>query len=132
MPFVTAAFTLFLLGAATAYVTLPHALGFLSPWVARTCKPFTIRSPTWDCILLMMALFGLTFQFPVVLVSLELARVGHSGQVASLLALGRHQHHGCLCGSHSELGPLLHAGPGLAAGVLLLHLHRHREKLFGR
>ena len=75
MPFVTAAFVLFLLGAATAYFTLPHALGFLRSVGGPNLQEIYDPIPYLGLILLMMTLFGLTFQFPVVLVSLELARV---------------------------------------------------------
>ena len=75
IPFVLSSFTLFLLGAATAYFTLPHALGWLKsvggPDLVQIYDPI----PYLGLILLMMALFGLTFEFPVVLVSLELAHV---------------------------------------------------------
>jgi sec-independent protein translocase protein TatC len=75
VPFVSAAFVLFLLGAATAYVTLPHALGFLRSVGGSSLQEIYDPIPYLGLILLMMALFGLTFQFPVILVSLELARV---------------------------------------------------------
>jgi sec-independent protein translocase protein TatC len=75
VPFVTAAFVLFLAGAATAYFTLPHALGFLRSVGGPNLQEIYDPIPYLGLILLMMALFGLTFQFPVVLVSLELARV---------------------------------------------------------
>jgi sec-independent protein translocase protein TatC len=75
IPFVTAAFVLFVLGAATAYLTLPHALGFLKSVGGPNLQEIYDPIPYLGLILLMMALFGLTFQFPVVLVSLELARV---------------------------------------------------------
>jgi sec-independent protein translocase protein TatC len=75
VPFVAAAFTLFLLGAATAYITLPHALGFLKSVGGPNLQAIYDPIPYLGLILLMMALFGLTFQFPVVLVSLELARI---------------------------------------------------------
>jgi sec-independent protein translocase protein TatC len=75
VPFVSAAFALFLAGAATAYFTLPHALGFLKSVGGPELKEIYDPIPYLGLILLMMALFGLTFQFPVVLVSLELARV---------------------------------------------------------
>jgi sec-independent protein translocase protein TatC len=80
-PFVAAAFLLFLLGAATAYFTLPHALGFLKSVGGPDLKAIYDPIPYLGLILLMMALFGLTFQFPVVLVSLELARVVSSARL---------------------------------------------------
>jgi sec-independent protein translocase protein TatC len=75
VPFVTAAFALFLLGAATAYLTLPHALGFLKSVGGPNLQEIYDPIPYLGLILLMMTLFGLTFQFPVILVSLELARI---------------------------------------------------------
>jgi sec-independent protein translocase protein TatC len=75
VPFVSAAFTLFLLGAATAYATLPHALGFLKSVGGPNLQAIYDPIPYLGLILLMMCLFGLTFQFPVILISLELARV---------------------------------------------------------
>jgi sec-independent protein translocase protein TatC len=75
VPFVATAFFLFLLGAATAYETLPHALGFLKSVGGPNLQAIYDPIPYLGLILLMMTLFGLTFQFPVILVSLELARV---------------------------------------------------------
>ncbi len=75
VPFVSAAFLLFILGALTAYVTLPHALGFLKSVGGPNLRAIYDPIPYLGLIILMMTLFGLTFQFPVVLVSLELARV---------------------------------------------------------
>ena len=80
-PFVSAAFILFLLGAATAYFTLPHALGFLKSVGGPSLQAIYDPIPYIGLIVLMMVLFGLTFQFPVVLVSLELARVVTSARL---------------------------------------------------
>jgi sec-independent protein translocase protein TatC len=75
IPFVISAFVLFLLGAATAYITLPHALGWLKSVGGPNLQAIYDPIPYLGLILLMMTIFGLTFEFPVVLVSLELARV---------------------------------------------------------
>jgi len=75
IPFVLSAFVLFLLGAATAYVTLPHALGWLKSVGGPNLQAIYDPIPYLGLILLMMTIFGLTFEFPVILVSLELARV---------------------------------------------------------
>ncbi|HVB90891.1 MAG TPA: twin-arginine translocase subunit TatC [Acidimicrobiales bacterium] len=75
IPFVFSAFVLFLAGAATAYVTLPHALGWLRSVGGPNLQAIYNPIPYLGLILLMMTLFGLTFEFPVVLVSLQLARV---------------------------------------------------------
>ena len=75
IPFVVSAFVLFLLGAATAYITLPHALGWLKSVGGPNLQAIYDPIPYLGLILLMMTIFGLTFEFPVVLVSLELAHV---------------------------------------------------------
>jgi sec-independent protein translocase protein TatC len=75
IPFVTSAFVLFLAGAATAYFTLPHALGWLRSVGGPNLQAIYDPIPYLGLILLMMTIFGLTFEFPVVLVSLELAHV---------------------------------------------------------
>lgn len=80
-PFVAATTALFVLGAATAYFTLPHALGFLKSVGGPNLQSIYDPIPYLGLILLMMALFGLTFQFPVILVSLELARVVTSAKL---------------------------------------------------
>ncbi len=75
IPFVSSAFVLFLAGAATAYITLPHALGWLKSVGGPNLQAIYDPIPYLGLILLMMTIFGLTFEFPVVLVSLELAHV---------------------------------------------------------
>lgn len=75
IPFVLSSFVLFLAGAATAYITLPHALGWLKSVGGPNLQAIYDPIPYLGLILLMMTIFGLTFEFPVVLVSLELARV---------------------------------------------------------
>jgi sec-independent protein translocase protein TatC len=81
IPFVLSSFFLFLLGAATAYVTLPHALGWLKSVGGSNLVAIYDPIPYLGLILVMMTLFGLTFEFPVVLISLELARVVSSGRL---------------------------------------------------
>lgn len=75
VPFVLASVVLFLAGCATAYVIFPHALVFLKD--VGGSHLYELLSPTsyLSLIMLMMALFGLSFEFPVVLVALELVRV---------------------------------------------------------
>ncbi|HWD53864.1 MAG TPA: twin-arginine translocase subunit TatC [Acidimicrobiales bacterium] len=75
IPFVLSAFALFLAGAATAYITLPHALGWLKSVGGPNLQAIYDPIAYLGLILLMMTIFGLTFEFPVVLVSLELAHV---------------------------------------------------------
>jgi sec-independent protein translocase protein TatC len=75
IPFVVATLTLFCFGAFVAWLTFPHALGFLhavgGPGITDIFSP----SKYLSLIMALMAIFGLTFEFPVVLISLELANV---------------------------------------------------------
>lgn len=75
IPFVIAAFFLFIFGCAVAYISLPHALSFLSAVGGPNLKQIYDPIPYLGLILLMMTLFGLTFEFPVLLVALQLAHV---------------------------------------------------------
>lgn len=75
IPFVIAAFLLFVFGCAVAYISLPHALSFLRAVGGPNLKQIYDPIPYLGLILLMMTLFGLTFEFPVVLVALELAHI---------------------------------------------------------
>ena len=73
IPFVVASITLFALGCAVAFFTFPHALQWLDsiggPSLTEIFNPIQYLS----LIILLMVVFGLTFEFPVVLVSLEIA-----------------------------------------------------------
>jgi sec-independent protein translocase protein TatC len=75
VPFVVMAVFLFVLGCATAYWILPHALGFLQAVGGHQLVEIYNPNQYLGLILIMMALFGITFEFPVVLVSLELAGI---------------------------------------------------------
>jgi sec-independent protein translocase protein TatC len=75
VPFVFASVVLFLFGCAVVYVVLPHTLGWLihigGPSIHALLNPNTYLT----LVLLLMLLFGLTFEFPVLLVALQLAHV---------------------------------------------------------
>ena len=75
IPFIVASIVLFALGASLAYLTFPHALSFLIAVGGPSLQQ--IYSPTsyLSLIVLLMAAFGATFEFPVLLVCLELAGV---------------------------------------------------------
>jgi sec-independent protein translocase protein TatC len=75
VPFVIASVLLFLGGCATAYAVFPHALAFLKAAGGPSLQEILSPTSYLSLIMLMMALFGLTFEFPVVLVALELAGV---------------------------------------------------------
>ncbi len=75
IPFVVASICLFTLGCVVAYVTFPHALD----WLVHIGGPslHQILDPTkyLSLIVLLMTVFGVTFEFPVILVSLQVAGV---------------------------------------------------------
>lgn len=81
VPFALAVTVLFATGALTAYAVLPHALGFLEsiggPHLVALYNPISYLG----LITAMMVIFGVAFEFPAVLVSLELARILSSTQL---------------------------------------------------
>ena len=57
-----------------AYFTFPHALGFWRGWAGLTLQQIYAPNNYIGLMVALMVVFGLTFVFPVVLVSLELVR----------------------------------------------------------
>jgi sec-independent protein translocase protein TatC len=81
IPFVASLCVFFLLGCATAFVIFPHAISWL---VAIGGTHLTVHlNPTsyLTLILWLMLLFGLAFEFPVLLVALQLVGVVSPGQL---------------------------------------------------
>lgn len=83
VPFVASALFLFVLGAGLAFWTLPKALEFLVGIGGENLE--TIFSPAkyLGLVTFMMLAFGLAFEFPVVLVFLQLARIVPSRKLRS-------------------------------------------------
>ncbi len=83
VPFIVASMGLFSLGCFVALVTFPHALKWLDsiggPSLHEIFDPINYIS----LIVLLMVVFGITFQFPVLLVSLELAGVVSAKKLSS-------------------------------------------------
>jgi sec-independent protein translocase protein TatC len=75
IPFVAATTALFISGAGIAWLTFPHALGFLHAVGGPGIRDIFAPGQYIGLILALMAIFGLSFEFPVILVSLELAHV---------------------------------------------------------
>jgi sec-independent protein translocase protein TatC len=75
VPFVVSSIVLFLFGCFIVYVVLPHTLGWLIHLGGPSIHVLLTPESYLNLVLLLMILFGLTFEFPVVLVALELARV---------------------------------------------------------
>jgi sec-independent protein translocase protein TatC len=75
IPFVAVSIMLFALGCVVAYLTFPHALNFLVTIGGPSLHQILDPTKYLSLIVLLMAVFGLTFEFPVLLVSLELVGV---------------------------------------------------------
>ncbi|HEV2362410.1 MAG TPA: twin-arginine translocase subunit TatC, partial [Acidimicrobiales bacterium] len=82
IPFIFATIALFGFGAYVALLTFPHALGFFQSVGTSYLAPNYTADNYLKLILLLMIAFGVTFEFPVVLVSLELARVVKPAQLS--------------------------------------------------
>ena len=75
VPFALTSLALFLVGAFVAWITFPHALGFLHAVGGPNIKDLFTPSKYLGLILALMAIFGVAFEFPIVLVGLEMAHV---------------------------------------------------------
>jgi sec-independent protein translocase protein TatC len=83
VPFIGASIILFAAGAVLAYYTFPHALGFLEKVGGTSLQQIYSPSNYIGLIVALMAVFGITFEFPVILVSLELVGVLKPAKLAS-------------------------------------------------
>ena len=75
VPFVTASMFLFACGAVVAFLTLQPALNFLLNIGGSDLEPLLTADKYVSLVALMIIAFGLSFEFPVILVFLLLARV---------------------------------------------------------
>jgi len=75
LPFTISALLLFFLGATVAYFSLNPALHFLIDIGGSSIKPFYTAPSYLKLIMFMMLVFGLGFEFPVILVGLQIAGV---------------------------------------------------------
>ena len=77
IPFISSAVVLFVMGAGIAYWTMPKAIDFLVSIGGGEENIVTAYSPSkyFQLIVFMMLSFGIGFQFPVLLVALELVGV---------------------------------------------------------
>jgi sec-independent protein translocase protein TatC len=85
IPFVVSAMVLFVLGAGLAYVTLPRALDFLGDIGGENLVQFYSPNKYFQLITYMMLAFGIGFEFPILLIFLQLAGILE----VSTLARGR-------------------------------------------
>ena len=84
VPFVVSAMTLFAIGAAVALLTLEPALKFLIDVGGSAQTPLFTADRYLSLVSLMIVAFGLSFEFPVVLVFLLLVGVIHTRQLRNI------------------------------------------------
>ena len=77
-----------------AFVTFPHALQFLQNIGGPSLQQIYDPNKYLSLIVALMAVFGLTFEFPVILVSLELAGRAVAEEAVVVAALGHRAHRG--------------------------------------
>ena len=75
IPFILSSIVLFLMGGAVAWLTFPKALNFLVKIGGGSISTFFTADKYLTFVCLMILAFGVSFEFPVVLVFLMLARV---------------------------------------------------------
>jgi sec-independent protein translocase protein TatC len=75
IPFIVASIALFVLGGVVAMVTFPQALRFLIAVGGGSLEAFFTPGKYINLILLMIVAFGVAFEFPILLVFLQLANV---------------------------------------------------------
>ncbi len=75
IPFIIASIVFFVFGCAIVYLVLPHTLAWLINVGGPSLHELLNPNAYFTLVLLLMLVFGLTFEFPVVLVALQLARV---------------------------------------------------------
>jgi sec-independent protein translocase protein TatC len=83
IPFIVSSVLLFALGAVVAMLTFPQALRFLIGVGGTVVDPLFSPGKYLSLITLMMVAFGIAFEFPVLLVFLELAGVVTSRKLRS-------------------------------------------------
>jgi sec-independent protein translocase protein TatC len=81
VPFVASAIVLFAIGAFVAFLTLEPALHFLLTIGGDTQQPLLTADKYVTLVSLMVVAFGISFEFPVVLVFLLIARVLRTDQL---------------------------------------------------
>jgi sec-independent protein translocase protein TatC len=83
VPFIAASMILFALGAAVAYITLPKGLGFLLGFAGEHFTPLITGSSFIGFVVLLTLAFGLSFEFPILLIFLGMAGVVSSAKLRS-------------------------------------------------
>ena len=81
IPFVFASMVFFALGAAVALLTFPLALDFFQSVGGKGIGTFYAFGPYLRLIMLMIVAYGIAFEFPVLLIALQLAHIVTSAKL---------------------------------------------------
>jgi sec-independent protein translocase protein TatC len=81
VPFIASSMVLFALGGLVAYITLPKGLKFLLGFAGPQFTPLITGSSFIGFVVLLTLAFGLSFEFPIVLIFLGLAGVLSSAKL---------------------------------------------------
>lgn len=84
LPFVTAGVVLFVMGAGLAFWTVPKALEFLVSIGGDQFEQFFSGSAYLSFLVKMMVGFGIGFEFPILLIFLQLAEILTPAQLANV------------------------------------------------
>jgi sec-independent protein translocase protein TatC len=84
LPFVISAVVLFIMGAAIAYWTLPKALDWLANVGGSDITPAYTAEKYLQLIAYMMLAFGICFEFPILLVFVQLAGIVKNAQLRAV------------------------------------------------
>jgi len=84
LPFVVTALVLFVMGAGLAYYTLPRALEFLATIGGEELVAAYSPGKYFSLVVYMMLAFGVGFEFPILLVFLQMAGIVEPSHLAQL------------------------------------------------
>ena len=82
IPFIVSSLLLFAMGAVVAWITFPKALEWLTAYAGEGTQPLFVIDKYISFVLLLMVGYGVGFQFPVILVTLQLLGVVSSRSLA--------------------------------------------------
>ena len=117
------------MGGIVALLTLEPALKFLLNIGGSDLQPLLTADKYISLVSLMILAFGLSFEFPVILVFLLIARVLTTAQLRQLAPLRRGDHRGVRGDHHAEPGPVLAVRDGDPDVHLLRGVDHHRKVL---
>ena len=127
IPFLFASLFLFACGAVVALLTLEPALHFLLGIGGSDLQPLLTADKYISLVSLMIVAFGISFEFPVVLVFLLIAHVLTTRAAAPLAAVRRGPDRAVRRGDHAEPGSLLPVRDGGTHVRVLRGVHPDRK-----